>query len=113
MACFTLSDGRRTTRSTGTPDKKEAQRIANLFEDAATQGKARKLTESRARKTIADIFAMANQEILPSSSIREYLGSWLKRKELEAGEKTHTRYTTVVDQLNEYLGARASHDLRQ
>lgn len=111
MACFSLPDGRRTTRSTGTSDKKEAQRIANHFEDAANQGKAKKLTESRARKTIADIFAMANQESLPSSSIREYLSSWLKRKQLEAGEKTHSRYTSVVDQLNDYLGSRASHDL--
>jgi integrase len=111
MACFSLPDGRRTTRSTGTSDKKEAQRIANRFEDAANQGKAKKLTESRARKTIADIFAIANHETLPSSNIREFLSSWLKRKQLEAGEKTHSRYTSVVDQLNDYLGSRASHDL--
>src|SRR5277367_3277136 len=93
MACFTLSDGRRTTRSTGTSDKKEAQRIANHFEDVANQGKAKTLTESRARKTIADIFALANQDILPSSSIKAFLDSWLKRKKLEAGENTHSRYT--------------------
>jgi len=111
MACFSLSDGRRTTRSTGTTDKREAQRIANHFEDAANQGKAKKFTELRARKTIADIFALANQDVLPSSNIREFFDSWLKRKLLEAGEMTHARYKTVVDQLNSYLGARASMDI--
>jgi hypothetical protein len=60
MACFTLSDGRRTTRSTGTSEKREAQRIANHFEDVAKEGKAKKLTESRARKTIADTIPRAN-----------------------------------------------------
>ena len=96
MACFTLSDGRRTTRSTGTPHKREAQRVANCFEDAAKEGKSKKLTESRARKTIADIYALSNQDALPSSTIRDYFSSWLKRKELEAGELTHNRYKTVM-----------------
>ena len=111
MACFSLPDGRRTTRSTGTFDKKEAQRVANHFEDAANEGKAKKLTESRARKTIADIFYLSNQDALASSSIREFLTSWLKRKELEAGANTHTRYETVIGQLLEYLRSRADQDI--
>jgi integrase len=111
MACFRLSDGRRTTRSTGTSEKKEAQRIANHFEDAARTGQCKKLTESRARKTIADIYALSNQDHLPSSSIKEFFDSWLKRKEIEAGETTHTRYQAVVEQLNSYLGARAALDI--
>lgn len=111
MACFTLPDGRRTTRSTGTTEKKEAQRIANLYEDTANQGKAKTLTESRARKTIADIFALSNRDKLASSSIKAFLDSWLKRKELEAGENTHARYATVVDQLNKYMGSGADQDI--
>src|SRR5271169_5096354 len=69
MACFTLPDGRRTTRSTGTSEKKDAQRIANHYEDVANEGKAKTLTESRARKTIADFFALSNRDKLASSSI--------------------------------------------
>lgn len=111
MACFSLPDGRRTTRSTGTTDKREAQRIANHYEDVAREGQAKRLTESRARKTIADIFALANPDTLPSSTIKEFLTSWLKRKELEAGEKTHSRYSTVVDQLMDFLGSRAEQDI--
>jgi integrase len=111
MACFTLPDGRRTTRSTGTSDKKEAQRIANHYEDVSNQGKAKTLTESRARKTIADIFALANQDNLASSTIRAFLTSWLKRKALEASEKTHSRYMTVVEQLIAFLGSGADQDI--
>ena len=111
MACFTLHDGRRTTRSTGTTDKKEAQRVANHFEDVANEGKIKKLTESKARKTIADIFSMVNQTALESSSIKDFLEAWLKRKALEAGDQTHTRYSVVVNQLLEFLGAKSSRDL--
>jgi integrase len=111
MACFTLPDGRRTNRSTGTYDKKEAQRIANHFEDTVKTGKIKKLTESRARKTIADIYALANSDMLPHSTIKDFFISWLKRKEIEAGELTHARYKTVVDQLMVYLGARGTQDV--
>ena len=48
---------------------------------------------------------------LASSSINDFLSAWLKRKELEAGDKTHARYETVVDQLNAYLGARTNQDI--
>jgi integrase len=111
MACFTLPDGRRTTRSTGTFEKKEAQRIANLFEDAANEGKVKKFTESRARKTIATIFTLSNQDTLPQSTIQDFFTSWLKLKALESGDLTHTRYKTVVDQLMLYLGSRSRLDV--
>ncbi len=111
IACISLPDGRRTQRSTGTSDRREAQRIANHFEDASVEGKEGRLTDLRARKTIADIFAIANKDSLPSSSIKDFFSSWLKRKELEAGEKTHQRYTAVVAQLLEFIGTRMSRDI--
>lgn len=111
FACFQLPDGRRTQRSTGTTDKKEAQRIANKFEDAAREASAGRFIESRARKTIADIYALGNRESLPSSTIKAYCESWLKRKELEANERSHERYKTAVDHFLEYAGGRAERDI--
>lgn len=111
IACFSLPDGRRTQRSTGTTDKREAQRIANQFDDAARDARAGKLTEVRARKTIADIFALANSDALPSSTTKDFFESWLKRKEIEAGQKTHARYSAVVSDLLEFLGGRANLDI--
>lgn len=111
VACFTDPEGRRTQRSTGTTDRREAQRIANQFEDAAGEGRRRLLTEARARQVIADIYALANRDTLPSSTVRSFFSSWLKRKELEAGEKTHIRYGVTVMQFLEFLGSRADNDL--
>ena len=111
IACFTLPDGRRTQRSTKATDRREAQRIANKFEDVAETGREQRLTETQARKVIADIFSISNKDVLPSSSIKDYLESWLKRKELEASEPTHQRYKTVVDHLVKFLGAKAGLDI--
>ncbi|MEI8040196.1 MAG: tyrosine-type recombinase/integrase [Verrucomicrobiota bacterium] len=111
IACFTLPDGRRTQRSTKTANRQEAKRIANKFEDASEDGTEGRLTEVQARKVIADIFAIANKNSLPSSTIRDFMTSWLKRKELEATEKTHQRYKTVVNHLLDYLGPKANFDI--
>lgn len=111
IACFTLPDGRRTQRSTGTSDKREAQRVAFQFEDVSSEARSGKFTEVRARKTIADIFALANKDALPSSTVGDFLESWLKRKHLEAGERTHVRYAAVVTDLREFLGARVKLDI--
>jgi integrase len=111
FACFTLPDGRRTQRSTGTNDRKQAQRIANEYEDAARDASQGRFIESRARKVIADIYALGNQDALPSSTIKAYCDSWLKRKELEANERTHERYSTAIDHFLNYAGSRTARDI--
>ena len=111
IACFTLPDGRRTQRSTKTVDRQEAKRIANKFEDASDDGAEGRLTEVQARKVIADIFAISNRNTLPSSTIKDFMISWLKRKELEATEKTYQRYKTVVNHLLSFLGPKANFDI--
>ncbi len=88
-----------------------AQRIANKFEDASREAGAGRFTESRARKAIADIFSIANPDPLPSTAADVFLHSWLKRKELEAGEKTHAKYVSVISQFRGRLGAKAKRDI--
>ena len=73
QAIIYLPDGRKTTRSTGTTNKKEALQIAMKFEEAANMGQQGTLVERRARKTIADIYAIANRATLETSSIKQYL----------------------------------------
>jgi integrase len=48
---------------------------------------------------------------LATSTIKDFFTSWLKRKELEAGEKTHSRYSTVVEALTDYLGPGVNQDV--
>jgi hypothetical protein len=70
IACFMLPDARRTRRSAGAHDRREARRIANPFEDAAQEGKRGRLTEFQTRKVIADIYAISNKDKLASSTIQ-------------------------------------------
>jgi integrase len=111
IACFSLPDGSRTQRSTKSTDRREAQRIANQFEDAGKAGRQGRFIESQARKVIADIYALANTDQLPSSTAKDFFASWLKRKELEAGEKTHARYGIAVERFLEVLGSKATGQL--
>jgi integrase len=111
IACFTLPDGTRTQRSTKSTDRREAQRIANKFEDASAEGSGGRLTEVQARKVIADIYSIANKNAISSSTIKDFFAAWLKRKELEATEKTHLRYKNAADHLLKYLGPNAKADI--
>jgi integrase len=113
FACFTLPDGRRTNRSTGTSQKREALTIALKYEDAARQAAAGRFVESRARKVIADIYGMVNTEKLPRSTAEAFLNAWLKRKEIESDERTYERYEGVVKQFTDHLGTRKSSDIVQ
>ena len=80
FACYTLPDGRRTQRSTGTADRRKALTIALKYEDAAREAGAGRFVEARARKVIADIYSLANTEVLPNASTRAFLKVWLDRK---------------------------------
>jgi len=111
FACFTLPTGTRTQRSTGSTDRRTAQRIANEFEDVAREASAGRFVESKARKAIRDIYAMVHTDPLQSSNVGDFLDAWLKRKELEAGPKTHAKYASVVSQFREFLGGKAKRDI--
>jgi integrase len=113
FACYTLPDGRRTQRSTGTNDKRKALTIALKYEDAARDAGAGRFIESRARKVIADIYAMANVETLPSSTCRAFVKTWLDRKALEADENTHERYEGVLKRFLTHLKGKADADIKK
>jgi hypothetical protein len=55
-------------RSTGTDDKRNAISIALKYEETAREATAGRFIKSRARKIIADIYTLANSEVLPNST---------------------------------------------
>ena len=59
---------------------------------------------SRLEKVIADIYAISNRDQLASSTIRDFFESWLKRKEIEATQKTHERYKTAMNHVLGFFG---------
>jgi integrase len=113
FACYTLSDGRRTHRSSGTDDKRKAMAIAIKYEDAAREAAAGRFIESRSRKVIADIYTLANTGVLPNSTTRVFFKAWLDRKSLEADSGTHDRYTGIANQFLDHLGRKADSNIKR
>jgi integrase len=54
---------------------------------------------------------MAHPERLASSSLGDFMESWLKRKEIEARPTTHVKYTSVVTQFKTHLGSKIQRDI--
>ncbi|MDB4703057.1 hypothetical protein OAF52_00490 [bacterium] len=111
QAIIYLPDGRKTTKSTGTTNKRDAQQIATQFEEASGAGRSGKLTERLARGTISHIFAIANQDMLEASRTEDYLRNWLKRKQIESNEATAERYASLVQRFLARIGPKAKRDV--
>jgi len=105
---YYLPDGRRTLRSTKTSDKRKALGICLKYEEAARLGREGRLTEARAREVIADIYAIANADKLPSSTVKAYLASWLSKKSLEVAASSYVEYERTVNDFLEYIGERGN-----
>jgi integrase len=110
---FTMPDGRRTHRSTGIPvagagrSKSRAMGVCIELEKASMRGKEGRLTEARARKTLADIFEVANSQAMPAATIKQVLDSWLERKRLEVAESSVVEYERAAREFLAHLGAKA------
>ena len=113
FAIFWLPDGRKTTRSTKSTDRREAQRIADKYEDASQLAANGRLSESQARKVISDILQIQSGQGIASSITTDYVAGWLKRKELETATGTFERYAYVAKAFLESLGAKAKRELPQ
>lgn len=81
LCAFTNSDGNRIFRSTGTKEKKQAQEICRAWDKAARLAKKSGLTPDAAREIIAagvaDVFATAMRETMPSGTVRLWYKMWL------------------------------------
>jgi len=107
MVAFYLPDGRRTMRSTGTSNKRQAQSVASKYVEAARLAAKDRLNEARARKVISDIYAIRATEKLPSDSLADFAEAWLQSKSLELAESSLCEYRNVAKDLLEFFGSRA------
>ena len=105
IAVLTLGDGRRTNRSTGTPDKKKAQRIADEFQRMEKAGREKRLTEGAVRKTMNDILERHTGESLNQETVKDFLTTWIGGK---PNEHTRERYQVVMDSFLASLGSKAN-----
>jgi len=106
-ACFQLPDGSRVQRSTKETDRKEALKIANDYERAATA----RTTEVQARRVIQEIYERVTGRDLPSQTVASFLDSWLETKNVELAASSQETYKAVVADFKTYLGPRQHEEL--
>ena len=109
--CFTLPDGRRAMRSTSTKNRTKALEICAKMAASAELAHSAKLTEDRARKTIADIYNLMSDDRIGDVNIRSYLDSWLQRKKLEVAESSLVEYQRLAKDFIAFLGAKADRNM--
>jgi integrase len=107
FACFTLPDGTRTQRSTKTTDRRVAIKLAIQFEEASKTH----LTESQARRVIADINKAQSGRRLESHSAEDYLTRWASLRKGTVAATTLQEYESAANEFIASLGDRANKDL--
>lgn len=104
IACFTLSDGTRTNKSTKSTDKRAATRIAIEWEQAAKDARNGVLIESQARRVVNDILHRVGAERMNTDTVETYLKTWLDR---QSNPATVERYSHTIDLFKAHLGKKA------
>ena len=107
FACFTLPDGTRTQRSTKTTDRRVAIKLAIQYEEASKTH----LTESHARRVIADIYKAQSGRRLESQSAEDYLTRWASLRKGTVAATTLKEYESAATEFIASLGDRANKDL--
>jgi integrase len=110
-AAYRDADGSRRLRSTGTSDKRTAQRIADEYEQAAKQGRDQRLTMKRVRDVLQDIYKIVHDEELPSDETGPFLTQWLERKESELQDSSASAYQQTVKLFLAHIGPKKNKPL--
>ena len=102
-----LPNGSRTQRTTKSTDRKTAQKLAEIFEEAARN----RTTARQAQRIISDIFHQVTGASLPSATVRSFFSSWLKTKKPETASSTHVFYTAKANRFVNWLQSRADSEI--
>lgn len=109
IARFYDRNGTRRNRSTRTKIRKDAEKLAHSFEEAARN----KRTALQTRRVIAALHAEITGEGLPVQTVREFFESWITGKESEIAPATLTFYKNGRKKFLTYLGDKADHDIAE
>jgi len=97
FACYTDANGLRRQESTGTADRKKAERIADDYERSARQKK----TETQIRRVLSDICERNNGEELSAPTLDGWLTTWLGIVKNEIGSSSYDRYSHALELVRE------------
>ena len=107
IACFTHRDGRRLKRSTGTTNQKDARRIADEYETAASK----KRTLRAVRSVLAELHERISGESMATVTFRAHADGWHGEKKESTAKATSVFYEGVVKKFLAFLGERADSDI--
>ena len=106
-AGFIDKNGKRRNASTRVTGRKDAQKIADSYEEAANK--------VRTAKQVRDVISALHKEItgedIPAQSFRIYSQTWLTTKEPEVSKSTQVAYRNAVAKFTVFLGAKADEDM--
>jgi integrase len=93
--------------STKQANKKEAQRVVDLWETAAQKKKS----AQHIRSVFAEIFRDVYGQAIPIATICGFCTTWLEEKTPESSKATLLAYQTTVNDFLAFLGQRADMDI--
>lgn len=99
--------GKRRNRSTKVTNRKEAQKIADAYEEAAKK----KRTARQVRDVISQLHNEISGENLPSQSFRIFSTAWLEQRTPEVSKATLVFYKNAVSKFTAFLGATADEEM--
>jgi integrase len=100
-------------RSTGTTDETLAREIALKWAQLACDGREGRLTESRVRTVIADLYERTIGEPLHFRTARDYLLEWLEGTKADTTLRTYQRYKQTINSFLAHVGIKANRLLRE
>lgn len=108
FACFYNEQGESKCFSTKSKNKKEAQRIAEEWEEAWRK----KVTTSQAKDVLNGILKLVGQDAIPSKTFNEVLGQWLEEKRPEVLISSFDQYAGFVKTVELHFGLMGKKDIR-
>lgn len=109
FACFTDKNGRRYQRSTKETSKREAQKLADLFEAETNRHR----TARQTRRVLLDIHKEITGEELPSTSTKVFLLNWVDAKRGEVEEGTADFYKYSITSFLSFVGSDGERDIAE
>jgi integrase len=107
QAIFYDGHGNKIRRTTKLTNRKEAQRLADQWEDLEKAGAQGRLVEAQARKVVSEILERHTGEPLHFHTVRGWFDEWLAGKTDAVEKRTLARYRQIIREFLAHLGPRA------
>jgi hypothetical protein len=108
-ACFRDASGRQRRITTKETNRKRALKIAEAFENASRQRR----TLAHTRRVIEQLHEEISSQKVQQETLRSFTQTWLAAKKPEVSLRTLVSYSAAIQQLTEFLGARADAPLAE